>query len=135
MADPQSLEDYTTSVAYLDDSWRKLSACRGASPEIVTMFTSTEDERFEFAGHKFSGLDAQIYLVEAYCHTCPVQWECARHAILVEEGKRTTGAWAMTKRDRGWLGRQPDALSIIDVAKLEDVPVHQAVADARAARV
>lgn len=135
MAEPQDLSAYVDSIAFLNDEWRKLSACRGASTEIVRMFTCTEDETFEFAGRRFTGLDAQTYLVEAYCQTCPVQWECARHAIVVEEGQRTTGAWAMTKRDRGWLARQPDGLSIIDAAKVDDVPVHVAVASARAERV
>lgn len=125
---------YIETVVSRDGAWRKRSACRGANPEIVTMFTCTEDEDFEILGRKVNGFDVQSYLVEAYCLACPVQWECAREAVVYEEaegGDRSTGAWAMTRRDRRWLAKQPDALGIIDQARWDGIPVSRAVADAR----
>ena len=124
--------EYVRSVVYRDETWRADAMCRGASTEVVTMFTCTEDERFVVLGRQVWGYDVQCYLVEAYCEPCPVQWECARHGVEVEELEdRSTGAWAMTRRDRRWLAKQPDAFKIIDQAKFDDVPVHVAVAAAR----
>lgn len=125
---------YIQAVVTRDDSWRQHSACRDSGPERVAMFTCTEDEEFEILGRKVNGFDVQSYLVEAYCLTCPVQWECAREAVFYEEtegGDRSTGAWAMTRRDRRWLARQPDAKGIIDGAKWDGIPISRAVADAR----
>lgn len=99
------------------------------------MFTCTEDEEFDVLGNRVFGFDVQTYLVEAYCLECTVQWECAREAVEIEEvegGDRSTGAWAMTRRDRRWLAAQPRAFGIIDQAKWDNVPVSVAVRDARA---
>ena len=101
------------------------------------MFTCTEDESFERNGMKVAGGVVQRYLVDTFCQGCPVQGECA-HTGLGEEaeaGDRSTGAWAMIRSDRRWLFKQADALGIIDHAKLNSIPVHEAVAKARAEQV
>lgn len=88
-------------------------------------------------GQKVYGVDIQQYLVETRCQTCVVQWECARQGVAYEEveaGDRSTGAWAMLRRDRRWLAQQPDALGLIDLAKLHDVPVSIMVMRVRAER-
>ncbi len=134
MPTSEERSDYINRVAFRDETWRLRSACRNSSPQIVTMFTCTEDETFEMFDKQIDGYHIQCYLVESYCRTCPVQWECARHAIEVEEveaGDRSTGAWAMTRRDRRWLFKQSNALGIIDQAHWDGVPVSVAVADAR----
>lgn len=127
---------YIERVAYRDESWRLDAACRNVSPEVNRMFTCLESDRFDTVdGGKVDGFDVQTYLVEVYCLGCPVQWECARDALTSEAdlfGDFSTGAWAMTRRDRRWLVEQPDALGIIDAAKWDGVPVAVAVAEARA---
>jgi hypothetical protein len=130
----QSLADYVRTITERDGKWRLRAHCRGASSQVVEMFTCLEDEDFEILGRHVTGFDVQTYLVEAYCHLCEVQWECAREAVVFEEregGDRSTGAWAMTRRDRRWLAKQPDALGIIDRAKVDGVPVSVAIADIR----
>lgn len=134
-AKPTSLRDYITGVASGDQSWRDRSACRNSSPTIVAMFTCAEDETFELFGKRLSGFDVQTYLVAEYCHPCPVQWECARHAVQHEMDSRYTGAWAMLRRDLRWLAKRDDPLGFIDGAKVEAVPVSIAVRDARCAQV
>lgn len=136
--EPTSLHDYVFGVAFGDQSWRARSACRDSSPTIVEMFTCDEQETFELAGETVSGYHVQQYLITTYCHTCPVQWECARHAVQheVEPGlDRLTGAWAMLRRDLRWLARQDDPLGFIDAAKMADTPVSIAVQDARTTAV
>lgn len=129
--------DYAEVIATRSDVWRDRATCRDSSPEVVTMFTCTEDEKFEQGGVVVTGAVVQGYLLEAYCAGCPVQWECA-HAGLVEEadaGDRSTGVWAMMRSDRRWLSKQDDALGIIDLAYLNGTPVQEAVAEERANRV
>lgn len=131
--EPSSLRDYINSVAYGDQSWRSRSKCRDSSPQIVEMFTCDEQASFELFGEQVSGYHIQQYLVTEYCHTCPVQWECARHAVQHEMDDRYTGAWAMLRRDLRWLAQRDDALGFIDAAKVAEVPISVAVRDARAA--
>lgn len=129
------IEWCTTLPSERDWDWRERAACRGAGPQRVAMFTCLEDETFDIFGEKLSGYDVQCFLVDTYCRTCPVQWECARWGVEVEEyeaGDRSTGAWAMPRRDRRWLAQHPACLGIIDQAKVDGVPVSEAVADARA---
>lgn len=134
---PQTVPEYVDSVVYDDDGWRERAACRHSSAEIVHMFTCTEDEEFEMFGQKVYGVDVQQYLVESRCHDCVVQWECARQGVAFEEteaGDRSTGAWAMLRRDRRWLASQPDALGLIDLAKRDNIPVAVMVTVTRAER-
>jgi hypothetical protein len=129
--------EYVRRITQRDETWRVDAACRNSSAEVVTMFTCTEDEEFIRNGALIAGVVVQRYLVDTFCHGCAVQWECA-HTGLVEEaeaGDRSTGAWAMIRSDRRWLFKQPDALGIIDHAKLNNIPVHEAVTKARADRV
>lgn len=137
MNDESSVAEYVRRITHRDEVWRRDAACRNSSAEVVTMFTCTEDESFERNGMKVAGVVVQRYLVDTFCHGCPVQWECA-HTGLVEEadaGDRSTGAWAMIRSDRRWLFKQDDALGIIDHAKMASIPVHEAVAKARADKV
>lgn len=136
-AEPTPLNEYIDWCAELPSdrahTWMLDANCRGAGPSRVAMFTCLEDETFEVCGEELSGYDVQCYLVESYCRTCPVQWECARNGLEVEErdgGDRSTGAWAMPRRDRRWLSQHPGALGIIDRAKANMEPVWDAVADA-----
>lgn len=139
---PTSLRDYIVGVASGDQTWRHKSACRDSSPTIVSMFTCSEDDTFELFGKQVSGYHVQTYLVTEYCHTCPVQWECARYAVQNEVdpkylraggGWDFSGAWAMLRRDLRWLAKSPDPLGLIDQAKMDNVPVSVAVRDAREA--
>jgi len=130
--EPTSLRDYIFEVAIGDQKWRDRAACKSSNPTIVRMFTCDEQTMFELAGKRVSGFHIQQYLVAEYCRSCPVQWECCRHAIQYEMDERFTGAWSMLRRDLRWLHAQPDPLGFIDKAKLADVPVSIAVQDARA---
>lgn len=130
-ARPTPLRDYITGVVSGDQTWRERSACRDSSPTIVAMFTCAEDETFELFDKQVSGFDVQTYLVTEYCQTCPVQWECARHAIQHEMDPRYTGAWAMLRRDLRWLARLDDPLGFIDAAKVAEISISVAVRSAR----
>lgn len=79
------------------------------------------------AGH-ISGreLSAVALLI---CHSCPVQWDCARYAI---RGRIQAGTWAMKisyLRDLQleWQRAGVDVFAIIDDAQVQGVPVQVAI--------
>lgn len=58
------------------------------------------------------------------CHECPQQWLCTRWAIEVDE---RTGTWGLPFKQLLWLKKQPDALSIVDTARVHNIPIQKAV--------
>lgn len=68
--------------------WQLLAACRDADPDI---FFHPEGERGPARRNRDNA-------AKAVCAGCPVQRECARHALLVRE---PYGVWGgMTEDDR-----------------------------------
>lgn len=128
------------------------AACKGMGADVQMFFCCIEEDVFvkrdgvvirieatEIRCHEqsYSGLEMQRYVVDRFCTDCPVNWECARWGVEVEENEpRTCGAWAMPRSDRAWLSRQGNlAFTIIDKARLDGVPVHLRVAQLRRVRV
>lgn len=66
------------------------------------------------------------------CANCPQQWLCTRWAIEVDE---RTGTWGVGYGQLRWLKKQPDALNIIDTARVNLVTVQRAVQKVRELRV
>lgn len=108
------------------DTWLDGALCAGSTHEMRERWTCTEDQTFEMIdGTTITGYDVQCYLVDNICRHCPVQWECARNGLReeIEAGDRSTGAWAMTRRDRRWFHHQDDNLGQIDLAKMHGEPI------------
>lgn len=120
-----SLREYAQRVAGRDDTWKKRGLCNDY-PEYQGSFLALEDEMLvDDDGHWVTGYEAQKRVVHDICERCPVQWECARWGIEVDE---EIGVYAMVARERRWLLNQGDiALAIIDRARIELIPVHIAV--------
>ena len=134
---PDEQHDYVKRVVTRDETWRLNANCRDGGPQLVDLFCCLEDDLYVNRGGfpvrvdapkrreiPITGLSMQQYVVGALCVPCPVQWECARHALEHEaDNKRSTGAWSMTRRDLRWLAGRSDAMQIVDTARYEGVAV------------
>lgn len=109
-----------------DRSWMAEGSCaphlRPRSTSHATWAVAHGETRL-IDGVTYNGAveEARALLV---CMECPQQWLCGRWAVEVEED---AGTWAMPLRLLRWLKRQPDATSVIDHARVNDVPVQIAV--------
>jgi hypothetical protein len=113
------LLSYGLRVQGRDRSWMEEGSCQGHRLVRYKLFTCDEHDEITIAGTQISGLEAQR-LAEAICFNCPVQWECARWALDVEE---EAGVWSMTMRDMRWLRRRAHPRAIVDQAKANGEPV------------
>lgn len=121
-----TFREYALRVAGRDNSWKKQSLCL-EHPEFAGSFVADEDDWLVDGDDKWvSGYEAQKRVVEQFCLVCPVQWECARWGIEVEE---EVGVYALTVRERRWLfnNRGDAALALIDKARISGTPVQVAV--------
>ena len=125
-----SASGYVLRTALGDLSWQEHALCRGATKELSQMFFCLEEDSFEHDGQVATGLQVQRYLVDTICSHCPVQWDCLRHAVVVDE---SSGVWAVTGRDRRWLMKRRNPLGIIDAARLRKQPLHETITELRAA--
>lgn len=128
-----SIGEYVQAITRGERDWVVNALCAGSGAEERRRWTCREDEIFVMAsGEKITGYDVQLYLTENICRHCPVQWECARQGLEEEELEaRSTGAWAMTRRDRRWFARREDALGQIDLAKMNSEPIVDMIARLR----
>lgn len=121
-----SLREYALRVAGRDDTWKKRSLCLD-QPEFAGSFTADEDDMLVDGDNEWvTGYEAQKRVVEQFCFHCPVQWECARWGVEVNE---EVGVYALTVRERRWLinNRAETALTLIDEARIAGTPVQVAV--------
>lgn len=126
-----SLREYARRVAGRDDSWKKHALCSDdANIEYQGAFLCSGDDWLVDDNNEWvTGYEAQKRVVEMFCVECPVQWECARWGVEVEE---EVGVYALTVRDLRWLTKQGDAaLGLIDQARITHTSVHVAVRRAR----
>lgn len=75
--------------------------------------------------------DEMIEVALLTCQGCPVQYQCAKFAVL---GRMNAGTWAMHPHDLVWLGQQKDRLRIISDAEAAGLPVGRVVRQQRDAR-
>lgn len=124
-----SFRDYARRVVGRDRTWVAMAACIGQWDTHPGFLASNDDYWIDTDGQHVTGHQAQRHVVDKFCKTCPVQWECARWGVeIVEE----VGVYAMTGRDRTWLTAQGGrALALIDTAKRDGVVVAVAVRTAR----
>lgn len=120
-----SLREYARRVAGRDDTWKKHSLCSTVPLYQGAFLCSGDDWLVDDDDQWITGYEAQARVVEEFCMVCPVQWECARWGVEVDE---EVGVYALTVRDRRWLTRQGDAaFGIIDRARAKSEPVSVAV--------
>lgn len=123
-----SLSEYAQRVAGRDDSWKKQSLCGKEEFALFAgCFVADEDDWLVDGDNQWvTGYEAQKRVVEQICIDCPVQWECARWGLEVDE---EVGVYALTVRERRWLAanRTDTALALIDDARIKGVAVQIAV--------
>lgn len=88
---------------------------------VTWVVTHGETRRID--GQTYDGATQEAKALRV-CRDCPQQWLCGRWAVEVEED---AGTWAMPLKMLRWLRRQPDAESIIDHARVNDIAVQDAV--------
>lgn len=113
-------------------SWKSKGRCHSASrPAEVPGFAWTVEAKDK--GPLLLGRPAAAWIKMALmvCNNCPVQYECARWAIEVDE---RWGTWAMPIEELHWLKKRAHG-RIIDAAEDLGVPVQVAVRTAHAASV
>lgn len=82
-------------------------------------------------GHRYVGETCEWHVMPI-CRVCPQQWLCARYAV---ETDVRTGTWGVPYDDIRWLKKQPDAVSIIDHARVQSITIETAIRAVRAVRV
>lgn len=130
MPEPDALADYAHRIVVGSRDWVKQAACLDSTDEVRSFFCCDETDTFTILGQEVRGYAVQQSLVAEWCSACPVQWECARWAIANE---MECGVWGMTRRDRRWLERHPNAVGVIDAARRDHVPVGTYVSGLRSA--
>lgn len=108
-----------------DRSWMAEGLCHPRNkPKVnAVAWKISRGETRIVDGQRYIGerCEAQVMPV---CRECPQQWLCARYAI---ETDVRTGTWAVPFDYIRWLKFQPDALSIIDHARVNEVTVENAI--------
>lgn len=128
------LPEYIRRAFGHDRTWMVDGLCHPTRrPSHMTSHTWAliRGERREIDGAVWNGDNCEATALRI-CEQCPAQWLCTRWAILVDE---RTGTWGLAFTDLRWLKKQPDAENIVDVARVNDVPVQVAVRMVRAHRV
>lgn len=126
------LAAYAQRVVGMDSTWMTHAVCRGLDQAKKAWFTCITRDELWIAGSRTNGYEAHKHAVNI-CFNCPVQWECARWAVEVEE---EVGVWGMFPADLGWLqDHAANPLGIIDTARVAEEPVQVAVQRARAVAV
>lgn len=74
-----------------------------------------------------------IDLAVLVCSACPAQWDCITYAV---KGQMQAGTWGTTPKNLAWLLSigTTAALEVIEDARAGEVPVHDAVREARFGR-
>lgn len=109
-----------------DRTWMQDAACHPLirDPELphMTWMVPSGEVRI-VGGVRYAGEEMEA-LALPICHECSQQWLCARWAVEVDE---RTGTWSIPFKQLQWLKKQEDALSIVDTARVHNVPVQRAV--------
>ena len=117
-----------------DRSWMSQGSCspenRSWSVGKMTWMVPRGETRV-VDGVKYVG-DEQERIALKICGTCPMQWQCARWAVEVQEA---SGTWAMPLNSLRWMLKQDDALLIVDNARVNEIPVARAVEVVRGYRM
>jgi hypothetical protein len=105
-----------------DLSWSKDGKCR-TSGQGNTPWTILPKETITLGKHIVEG-KVLIAMALEVCRGCPVQWDCARHALeSAPHDYYIWGTWGAKMEDLRWLKRQADGLGRIEDAHETNEPV------------
>lgn len=111
--------------------WTAHARCSTSHREhdaIAIAWTIAKTERATVEGREMSGRKLIQYAL-LVCSGCPVQYDCARTAILTEA---SAGTWGATLEDLRWLiKKHRDPLGVIDAAEATGESVQVAVRRAK----
>lgn len=106
-------------------AWKEQARCRPSSSDVgLPRFAWTVDPKD--TGKHLLGRPAKAWVALAVleCRNCPVQYDCARFALQVNE---KWGTWSMHIDDLKRLQAHPRQNAIIAAAELAGIPVQVAV--------
>lgn len=105
-----------------DLSWSKDGKCR-TSGQGNTPWTILPKETITLGKDVVEG-KVLIAMALEVCRGCPVQWDCARHAIeSAPHDYYIWGTWGAKMEDLRWLKRQADGLDRLGQASNNHEPV------------
>lgn len=112
----------------VDRSFYRDAACRQKHDGTPGLAWTAELKRsYQVGPNVFSG-HKLIQMACIICKGCPVQWDCARAAIVASE---PVGTWADKHENIAWLGKRSDWKRILDRAEHEQTPVQVAIRNTR----
>lgn len=123
--DGSTLPNYVTRSHNVDASWTEDAKCKGLSGATDSPWYNAwfiEPSGKQRIGDAIVRGEELIKVALDICMHCPVQWQCARWALEVEEPQ---GTWGLPFDDLRWLRRQfgDQAAGVIDRAEGLDDPV------------
>jgi hypothetical protein len=107
----------------IDRSWVEDARCRKNTDGVPGFaWTVVKTDR----GPLLQGRPAEAWITMAVsiCKACPVQYDCARFAVQVDE---RYGTWSMDIRDLSWLKGRDNWNAIVDAAESTSTPIATAV--------
>lgn len=119
------LGDLINAAFGLDRGWTKHASCRawvGDDPKPSPWQVNKSQTVNGVRGSEM------IKMALMVCHSCAVQYECARFAI---EGKMQAGTWAMGITNLTWLAQQPDWEEILACAEDLGAPLDEYISTLR----
>jgi hypothetical protein len=120
------LGDLITAAFGLDRSWADRAPCRAWIGDEDPKPTPWQVSKLQtIGGIRGSELIKMALMV---CHTCVVQYDCARYAV---EGKMQAGTWAMGITNLKWLQEQDDWVDHIAIAADLHTPIDEYISDVR----
>lgn len=115
---------YIRVIQDVDQDWMVQGYCKHDDGRTNVAWSVRPGESVMLNRSKYLGSELIAY-AEAVCELCPVQWACARFAVLTEVG---VGTWGMGFELLKWLRESGhDPIEAINAADAEDVPVQVAI--------
>jgi hypothetical protein len=118
-----------------DLSWAKEGKCQTSDGQPKAAWTILPREKVRLGKELVEGKVLIAMAVEV-CRGCPVQWDCARHALdSAPNGDYIWGTWGARMEDLRWAKRLGAVgVELIEAARLAREPVQVVLRDARAAK-
>lgn len=120
----EAMPRYMNAAMGVDKTWAEQAMCRRSeTSDISVAWRISEGEEFRIGESVYKASEL-IALALQICERCPVQWDCARFAIIVGEDACT---WGMRLQDLRKLREWDNGLALIEKARAEETPVQQIV--------
>jgi hypothetical protein len=127
-----TMPGYMAAAVGVSREWISQALCIDEDGQSIRLWHVNRNDWVKVGpGPKVKG-EKFVEMALLVCHGCPVQWHCARFAVLTNAQACT---WAAPLEDIQWLGRQPDWEVVLDVAEEDQLPVQVAIRRLRGARV